>query len=94
MKENFPDFDFSKPYGWLDGEPYYLNEQEVIELEARKERYLKEEAKESIQALESLQTPRRIREAILELYGLLGKDAEFLADIESRIVTKRNGINL
>ena len=80
-------FDYSKPHRLLDGVPQYLNEQEIAELRIKQAanavRAARENILQQIQDLETLVTPRRLREAILS------GDKSFIQTIESDIQALR-----
>lgn len=52
-----------------------------------------EKAKNNIVAIEAAQTPRRIRESLLEIADKVGADCSFLRELEAKIAVGRGKIN-
>ena len=52
-----------------------------------------EKAKNNIVAIEAAQTPRRIRESLLEIADKVGADCSFLRELEAKIAVGRGAIN-
>lgn len=73
-----------------------ITDEEAISINAAKKAAadaaipVSDKAKAQIASLESTQTPRRIREALLEIADKVGDDCTFLRDLESIIAAERS----
>lgn len=63
---------------------------DMIKLRPQTQQEANEAVKQTITMTESSQTPRRIREAILEIADKVGADCSFLRELDNSLKTERS----